>query len=684
MILNPGQVVAQRYEIIEELGSGGMSIVYRARDKRLSRDVTIKVMRAEHVENPEFINRFGTEARAIASLNHPNIVNVYDVGKENDINFIVMEYINGATLKDRIVKRAPFSDVIMLSVASQIAVALGHAHDAGIIHRDIKPQNILVMQNGMVKVADFGIAVSARAHSRRDDDRDDSTMGSVHYISPEQACNDPVDPRSDLYSLGIVMYEMMTGELPFDGETAEEIAAMHMEYALPDPRKKNPNINEGVWKIIKKLASKQPDRRYKDAAELGLDLQNVLAALAKENNEEQGNIPLGSRLARPRPAVSADDFEDDDNRSKLKERVAIGGAVILALVLMIVFVPVLWRAITGNGEQVAENVHVPDAIGLQLEYAVAKFEQEGLAIYVYGEEYSEEFAAGEIIRMNFHPNDLVPLGRVIDVVVSRGVSLIEVPYMIAMDIDAAFHLIENMATFTLREDSREYHDDLLPNQIISQNPAPGERVLPGTTIYVVVSRGEDIIMVAVPSVTGLTEAVARERLIDAGLVVGVVSSVESAAYSMGLVFGQTMSAGRMVTEGTAVGFTVSAGPPALPEPTPSPDTTPEPTPPTDPTEDPTPEPTDDPTDEPTPTPAPPQITSRELRLNPTIAAGLEVFELSLRRQLPTGAMEEIFHRAAATPADLPIYIEVEGVGNVEFVLFINGVPVGEQVIDFDE
>ncbi|MCL2171111.1 MAG: protein kinase, partial [Defluviitaleaceae bacterium] len=298
MILNPGQIIAFRYEIIEEIGSGGMSIVYRARDTKLFRDVSLKVMRPEHMESEEFIDRFHTEARAIASLNHANIVNVYDVGNEDGINFIVMEYVDGSTLKELINKKAPFNDISMLGVANQIAIALAHAHEAGIVHRDIKPQNILVMNTGVVKVTDFGIAVSARANARRNSEDDHgTTMGSVHYISPEQACNDPVDPRSDLYSLGIVMYEMMTGDLPFDGESAEDIAAMHIETKLPDLRQFNPETDEAVIRLIKTLTNKLPERRYQTAAEAAAIMQ-----MAMTNSANTPDAPEAEPIAEAPPA----------------------------------------------------------------------------------------------------------------------------------------------------------------------------------------------------------------------------------------------------------------------------------------------------------------------------------------------------------------------------------------------
>ncbi|MDR2904168.1 MAG: protein kinase, partial [Clostridiales bacterium] len=237
MVLTSGQLISNRYEIIEKIGSGGMSIVYRAKDTKLDRFVTFKVLRHEHITDEEFSERFKIEARAVARLSHPNIVNVYDVGNEDDVNYIIMEYIEGLTLKELITKKAPFSNDEILGVAIQINDALAHAHANGIVHRDIKPQNILVTNKGTIKVTDFGIALTVNSNTIS---VGNNTLGSVHYISPEQARGGFIDAKSDLYSLGIVMYEMATGELPFDGESSVAVALMQINEPMPDLTEINP------------------------------------------------------------------------------------------------------------------------------------------------------------------------------------------------------------------------------------------------------------------------------------------------------------------------------------------------------------------------------------------------------------------------------------------------------------
>ncbi|MCL2415996.1 MAG: Stk1 family PASTA domain-containing Ser/Thr kinase, partial [Defluviitaleaceae bacterium] len=599
MILYAGQLIAHRYEIIEEIGSGGMSIVYRAKDNKLSRDVTFKVLREEHVENPDFIGRFATEARAIASLSHPKIVNVYDVGHEGDIHYIVMEYVRGSTLKDLIQKRAPFSNSVMLGVANQIATALKHAHSCGIVHRDIKPQNILVMPNGMVKVADFGIAVSAQASSRRRDDYDDeeSTLGSVHYISPEQACNDPVDARSDLYSLGICMFEMMTGELPFDGDNAEDIALMHMERALPNMKRKNPQIDEFVRSIIIKLASKQPASRYQNAGELLIDIQDALENLVElgESDSERPTeedyesdyrgYTVGAKAAarpkrKPGKNTKAKSKILTKGRNAMKERLVIFGAIASAVLIFALIISLL--IVIFNNEPT--YVQVPDIIETDQNDARSELESLGLVMNILHHEPSQEVNQGYILRMNYIAGGNVHVGTIVEVIVSSGPELIEVPDITKQSLQYAVRMIESLE-INLQERSSEYNSEIPQNHIISQSPVAGEMVSPGTTIFVTISDGDEIIMATVPDLSGLRENEARQRLVEVGLRPGTVSSAESSS-PVGIVIGQNMSPGRSVHENTAVNFVVSSGA-VMYSPTPTPPTqmaeatptpTPEPTP----------------------------------------------------------------------------------------------------------
>ena len=284
MLLNPGSVLGDRYEIIEKIGSGGMAVVYRGKDKKLDRYVTIKVLREEFIGDEEFIERFRSEACSAARLSHPNIVRVYDVGEDGEINYIVMEYIHGDTLKTAIRKKAPFDSRSTINVAIQIASALSQAHKAHIVHRDIKPQNILVGTDGVVKVTDFGIARAARATTMT---TTANAAGSVHYFSPEQARGGYVDEKSDIYSLGITMFEMITGVLPFQGNNSVSIALKHINEELPDIRQYNPNCTPSLEGIIKKATMKKADERYASIDLMLADLMRARTEVAVHAEQER-------------------------------------------------------------------------------------------------------------------------------------------------------------------------------------------------------------------------------------------------------------------------------------------------------------------------------------------------------------------------------------------------------------
>lgn len=328
MKLSIGVVIAQRYEILEKLGSGGMSIVYRALDKKLNRSVTFKVMREEFCTDENFIKKFNIEARATASISHLNLVNVYDVGNEGQIYYIVMEYIDGLTLKDLIKRKAPFAGEEILGVAIQIAAALQHAHKNEIVHRDVKPQNILITRDFTVKVTDFGIAQSSSDSTKV---TNESNMGSVHYFSPEQARGGYVDFKSDIYSLGIVMYEMATGELPFDSDAPVSIALMHINEPIPDIKAKNPNISEAVIKIILKATEKLSLKRYQDITEM-LDIMKRTLTKLDESTEVEEEIDEDEKYhtikfseedvtairREARQVFFSDDDEDEEDEPKKK------------------------------------------------------------------------------------------------------------------------------------------------------------------------------------------------------------------------------------------------------------------------------------------------------------------------------------------------------------------------------
>ena len=717
MILEVGTIVANRYEIAELIGAGGMSHVYRAIDKKLHRSVTVKVLREEYIGDVNFVDRFGREARAIASLSHANIVNVYDVGNEGNIHFIVMEYIAGKTLKELIIDKAPFSNETMLGVASQIAAALIHAHENGIIHRDIKPQNVLCMPNGVVKVADFGIA---KSHDSKNLVDEFSTMGSVHYISPEVACGDPIDPRSDLYSLGIVMYEMMTGELPFDSDDADEVTMLHVEAPFPNIRKRNPNVLPVVREIIVRLTNKQPFRRYQSASSLYNDIQRAVLESSDVDYREEPRLdarpdpfeqkprshelphtpPRIKPVARPDIAIGRHPASRDKNKERL---IIIGGIVTAAVLITLLILLINMLMNLGRNDGL---VQVPYHMGMEVEAAREALEAVGLYLETSDEnvEHSDEIPEGHITQSEFpEGTERIPPGTIIAVVVSLGSlesengDMLTVPNIVGAHIDDAVIGLEGIELSLFPEDFRT--DSIMQhNYILSQYPPAGRLVEPGTQIRIVVSLGEEEVMVPVPDLMGLLDMQARSAIVQAGLAIGNVVPVEHLTYSAGIVVWQSVSADTEVLAGSTINFHVSMG---IVEPPEEEDDEPDvaedenaqdenqdegqdetdengndiPADENDYPEDNQEQDQDPPQDQ------QPVISSTSITINPIVPEDTPV-SLSLLRRQPDGSLALEF-MTEVTSVDLPLHHTVSGSGTVEFVITVEQVPVGEIFVTFN-
>ena len=643
MNLNPKQVVAGRYEIIEKIGAGGMANVYRAKDNKLDRDVTFKVLREEHLSNDAFIRRFMVEARAVARLNHPNIVNVYDVGQEEDINYIVMEYIDGVTLKQLIEKKSPFDNVEALGVAIQIASALSHAHKSGIVHRDIKPQNVLVTSAGGVKVTDFGIARSIHAQTTT---LTGSTMGSVHYFSPEQARGGYVDDKSDLYSLGIVMYEMVTGMLPYDGDESVAVALMHVNDPLPDMLEYNPRISKSVESVILRLTQKTADARYQSADKLLVDLRmaitkpDMIMGLGKNDGAEDAYPEANGGFSLAKYKV---------------ELAAVGTAAVIIVILLLLILPLFKKP---------ETVYavIPQLVGLTLAEADAKAKNVGLDVETLDERYDENNAEGIVIWQNYDVGKNLLPGDVIGVITSLGTEMIAIPTLVNIELSVA----EERAAafpFTLKIEYM-YSDDTAFGLVISQAPVAETLATPGEVVVLTVSKGKEVKKVIVPDLIGLTEAQAKTKLVERGLVVGHINTGYSSRYTAGMVSLQTIVDGKEVLEGTTVGFVVSLGPaPATPSPTPVPTETEPPGGDTG---------TDDPNAE------------REipLRMNWTLPDDEDDCVLTLMKKTSDNFVE--VYKEVHSRYDFPVEITVRGTGKVEYHMMINGVDVGSQIVDFSK
>ncbi|MDR1209333.1 MAG: Stk1 family PASTA domain-containing Ser/Thr kinase [Clostridiales bacterium] len=689
MILSPGQIISNTYEIIEKIGSGGMSIVYKAKHIKLNRYVTLKVMREEHMSDDEFLERFRIEARAVASLSHPNIVGVYDVVTDGRVNYIVMEYVDGLTLKNLIAKRAPFSNDEILGVAIQINDALTHAHQNGIVHRDIKPQNILVTKQGLIKVTDFGIARTADTNTLS---AKDQTMGSVHYFSPEQAKGGFVDAKSDMYSLGILMYEMATSELPFDGDSPVSVALMQVNEPLPDIRSKNPEISEDVDSIIRRLTDKLAKRRYPSDGELSDALKAAIAAPAERGRDRlQNTLSIsGVEFERLQQEIRrdnelsddyeyegddyGDDFDEyDEDERKADHRIIIAAIAAAALVVVVIAF-ILWPRTPAD-----TSVAMPRIEGMRYEDAVELLKGMGFELSVNQELYSEEVPKGLVITQNYSSGArLIPGAsytgdRAIKVNVSLGPTTFDAPNLVGIDIAAARERFAPFAQTSGCALSIEVvaDPDAPKDQVVSQYPEAGEPLKWGAALTVYVSAGKTATVFA-PKVTGLSEDEARKKLIDFKLTPGRADYRASDMYESGVVMSQSVNPGRETPEGTVVDIVVSTGQSAASA---SPPPSGEPT-----TPSPTPEPTE--SEPPTPSPTPRERTIRVMIdvgagtfLNEDESAAVAVYRRSGGNlvQLWTGT---------AMAADFPINPEVTGSGTQEIVVFINGTEVGSQMVSF--
>lgn len=593
-------MIAERYEILNRIGIGGMSIVYKAKDHKLNRFVAIKQLKEEFANDPTFLAKFQTEAQAAAGLTHPNIVNVYDVGHENGINYMVMELIEGITLKDYISQKGQISFKEAVSIGIQVARGIEDAHNHNIIHRDIKPQNIMISTDGKVKVTDFGIARAATSETITSD-----AMGSVHYISPEQARNGYVDARSDIYSLGIVLYEMAAGRVPFEADSPVAVAVKHLQEEMVSPTMYAPDLPISLEGIIRKCTQKKSDRRYQSMDELLTDLKKalispnenfvVIADAGAINNQEtvmmsQDDLDeiRSHTIAEDTDYLSEDTYEepyeeeeeyddgedDDDDEDdgfvspRMEKAVTIMGVVTaIVIVAIIVFVignfTGLFHFGSSSGDakkdqvqtETEEQVSVPNVVGMTYDEAKTELNDAGLGIHISGHEYSSTVPEGEIISSDPASGTKVDKNTTINVIVSNGEEDGEVPDLIGSTIeDAKTQLSAAGISYQIEYAYSSQYDEGI---VMEQSPAGGSTATSGTIVTLTVSRGEET--VTVPSVVGYAQADATSTLTSAGLTVGTITSDYSSTVSEGYVISQSVTANKTVTAGTTVDLVISMG-----------------------------------------------------------------------------------------------------------------------------
>lgn len=552
-----GKMLGNRYEIIEKIGVGGMATVYRAKCHVLKRDVAVKILRDEFTTDEEFIKRFNAEAQAAASLTHPNIVSVYDVGHEDNLYYIVMELIKGKTLKEIIVEEGVLPWKWAVNLGIQIARGLEKAHRNNIIHRDIKPHNIVITEDGTAKVTDFGIA---KAVSNSTITAFGVTTGSVHYFSPEHAKGARTDQKSDLYSLGIVLYEMVTGKVPFDADTPVSIALKHMQEEPVEPKVLNSSIPMSLNKIILKAMQKDPAMRYQSATEMISDLEMCL-------KDETGSFvktnPEVDEFATKRISLNIDEDKEKNTKNKKEGKFAkiknyfenhpFLKWILIAFTCIVVFFVAMWITLFALQSKKTKDVVLPNFAELTLEEAKKKAEEAGLQLEIE-EDFHMEIEEGKVISQEppYQENYRVKEKSTVKIVVSKGQEMVQSIKVIGMQRDEAVKALKEVGL--VAEITEDNDDKVEKGYVIEQDIAEGEEVLKGSTVKIKVSLG--IEQVEVPDLTGMTEEAAKSALAGAKLKWKSTDTTSDASKGTGVV-SQSVFPKSMVDKDTEVSITIN-------------------------------------------------------------------------------------------------------------------------------
>jgi serine/threonine-protein kinase len=573
MDTSDGALFDGRYRIIRRLGQGGMARVFLAQDESLHRQVAIKVLADRHSDDPHFIERFQREARAAARLNHPNIVQVYDQS-QGGMSYIVQEYVEGETLKDLIRRESPLDPRRAITIALQILAALRIAHQQGVVHRDVKPQNILMQPDGKVKVADFGIA-SAGGDTEMTEAG--SIVGTAQYLAPEQARGLTVGPPADLYALGIVLYEMLSGRVPFEGDTAVNVAMRHVQEAPQPLTERNPLVPVALEAVVMRALAKDPRQRYQSADEMGIELDRVRQGLPISSDETAVIGAATLAMARPSPAETmvAPPLppresapppvrpSGNPNRKRLWILLIVLGVALLAIAAGVF---AFTRGDSGGGATSATTattsalVEIPNLVGQTQADATAALEAIGLAALIT-KQASADVPEGEVIAMRPNAGGSVPTGTTIELQISSGPNVVAIPSVQGAALGDATAQLEALGlVVTVVEDAS---DSVAEGNVITQAPSAGVEVKPGSTVTLTISSGKQA--GTVPNITKLDITNAQNTLIAAGLVLGAQSEANDAA-PVGQVISQDPAAGTSVPAGSSVSVVISKGPANSPVP----------------------------------------------------------------------------------------------------------------------
>ncbi|NPV27722.1 MAG: Stk1 family PASTA domain-containing Ser/Thr kinase [Firmicutes bacterium] len=552
-----GRILGNRYEIIEQLGVGGMALVYKARDTLLDRLVTIKILRDEFTSDDEFVKRFRREAQAVAKLSHPNVVSVYDVGSEGSIHYIVMEYIAGRTLKELIKEKAPLPPKQAVEIARQICEALEHAHENGIVHRDIKPHNILLTRDGRVKVTDFGIA---RAASAATVTQTGTIVGSVHYFSPEQAKGEVVGIKSDLYSVGAVLYEMMTGRVPFEGESPIAVALKHLQTPVLPPRQLNPSIPVNLEQVILKAMAKEPGIRFRTAREMSRALQDAMEGKSIPMIYTDDDAPT---QVMPAIRFSTGDFDMNPEQPRKREKRKM--RPIIKVFLVVAILGLLSGMVFGARHLlIVPTLEVPNVAGKTVNEAIATLAAVGLESRVVSSENNPTVPKDHVVRTEPPAGQVVKKNRVIGLVVSQGAKTETVPNVKGRTVAEASIILRN-AGFDVGTVEPIYDAQAPKDLIVSQEPVADLPAPLGTKVKLLVSKGPPPQNVGMPNLIGLYLEEAKQKLEAAGLTLGVVNDRTSGEYFARQVIEQDTPPGTQIEQGMVVNLVVSKGPGPAPK-----------------------------------------------------------------------------------------------------------------------
>jgi serine/threonine-protein kinase len=550
-VFQPEQVIGGRYRVVRKLGGGGMADVYLCEDRTLGRHVAVKVLLTRYLSDPTFVERFRREAKAAAGLNQQNLVAIYDWGEVDGTYYIVMEYVEGETLKDLIRRRGRLSGNESVAVTLQLLAAVDFAHRSGIVHRDIKPQNIMIDRDGTAKVMDFGIARAGDSGMTEAG----SILGTAQYLAPEQAKGYPVDERSDLYSVGVCLYEMLTGTVPFKGDSAVTVALKHVNEVPVEPSELVPGLPYALNQIVLKAMAKDPADRYQSAAEFARDVRAAreggpVQAAAFDADGER------TRVMGAADATSVLDQPMPPRRKKSRWPLIL---VILLLAIIVAVAVALWWTMSGN------KTAVPSVVGQTKVAAVKALEKDGFKAAVQ-EEFSDRVAEGSVSRQSPTGGTKMREGATVDIWVSKGSQ--KAPALQDFEGWTASAVDDWLSKNDLVGEPRTGRSDkVAEGQVFRQDPAPGTELDRGDTVTYWVSRG--VPQATVPDLTNLTQADAETRLADAGLDVGTVSQSTSTTVPAGSVISQDPAADTKVDKGSTVSFVVSTGSPS-PSPSPSP------------------------------------------------------------------------------------------------------------------